>query len=101
MALNIPLDPDIVPPPLPEGADTKANKHKAQLELMSMALDTPRGLKIRKASDKDAMALRFRCYAARRYVQSQGIKSFDKLILTLEDECLIIRPDTVTLIETL
>lgn len=101
MALHIPLDPDIVPPPLPEGADTKLNKHKAQLDLMSMALDSPNGIKVRKANEADAKALRFRCYAARRYVQKQGLKSFDKLILTLEGECVIIRPDNVTLIEVL
>jgi hypothetical protein len=82
-----------------ENLDPKLIKHKPQLHLLSMALESDKGIKVRKPTAKEASALRFALYRARTYVQSQGLSSFDKLFITIEDNCITIAKQGRTDIE--
>lgn len=99
--ISIPLDPDIVAPDLPEGADTKFISYQYWLEQLGRALESPRGIKLNYATEADAQGARMKFYRARRYVSRQGIKSFDRLTLVIEGPALLIKKDTPPEVELL
>lgn len=97
MTLKVVVPGPGVPPPSTEPrqpeADPKLVAHQPYLEIMGVALSSPNGLKVTKGSPAEAKAYRMRCYAARRYVQRAGLKSFDKLSLTIDGNACVIRKD--------
>jgi hypothetical protein len=91
--IGISLDPDIVAPDLPEGADRRLASHQYFLDKLGEAIESPKGIKLGYATEADAKGQRLKFYRARRYVARQGIKSFDRLTLIVEGSSLLIKKD--------
>lgn len=82
--VNINLPPDILAlaPDIQE-TDPRLAKHQRYLDRLGDAISADRGIKLTYATKAAAEGERLKFYRARRYVQNQGIKSFDKLTLTV------------------
>lgn len=70
---------------VPQAAQSSDSaKHMRFVTLMMTALENPAGIRIRRPSHSEAVALRHRLYRARQWYRNQGYSSLEKLIIRIE-----------------
>lgn len=60
--------------------------HKRFISLMIAALENPAGVRIKRQSKNDAIAMRHRLYRARQWYRRAGFSSLEKLIIRVEEK---------------
>lgn len=60
--------------------------HRRFIALMTAALENPAGVRIKRGSKAESIALRHRLYRARRWYRNAGFSSLEKLTIRLEEK---------------